>query len=136
MKAWFHTHRFLACKLPNDFFSTDPLPTDSLLTDSHALRFTRMVSPRAAACGGGLVLARDAAGETAARAMSSAAGVCCWRGRRCGASSDGLDLWVLVDQSDSATDLLRPRLPEWETILEKSKGASDRLFFVDFAAKR
>lgn len=50
-------------------------------------------------------------------------------------SSDGLDLWVLVDQSDSATSLLKPRLAEWESILEKSKGSADRLFFVDFAGE-
>lgn len=46
---------------------------------------------------------------------------------------DGLDLWVLVDQSDSGWDDLAPRLPEMETILEKSRGADDRIFFVDFA---
>ncbi len=46
---------------------------------------------------------------------------------------DGLDLWVLVDQSDSALDVLHPLLPEWEMILEKSRGADDRLRFVDFA---
>ncbi|MCE9518647.1 MAG: VWA domain-containing protein [Verrucomicrobia bacterium] len=50
-------------------------------------------------------------------------------------SGDGLDLWVLVDHSDSARDLLQPRLAEWETILDKSKGAADRLFFIDFAAE-
>lgn len=50
-------------------------------------------------------------------------------------SGDGIDLWVLVDHSDSAKDLLQPRLAEWETILDKSKGAADRLFFIDFAAE-
>jgi uncharacterized membrane protein len=49
--------------------------------------------------------------------------------------SDGLDLWVLVDQSDSARDLLAPKLAEWEIILEKSKGSADRLRFVDFAGE-
>src|SRR5687768_8952281 len=49
--------------------------------------------------------------------------------------SDGLDLWVLVDQSDSAKDLLAPHLPEWETILDKSKSSADRLRFVDFAGE-
>lgn len=49
--------------------------------------------------------------------------------------SDGLDLWVLVDQSDSANDLLAPKLAEWETILDKSKGSADRLRFVDFAGE-
>lgn len=46
---------------------------------------------------------------------------------------EGLDLWVLVDQSESAADVLGPRLGEWEIILERSKGPGDRLFFVDFA---
>lgn len=49
--------------------------------------------------------------------------------------SDGLDLWVMVDQSDSAKDLLTPKLAEWETILNKSKGSADRLRFVDFAGE-
>jgi hypothetical protein len=48
-------------------------------------------------------------------------------------ASDGLDLWVLVDRSDSAADVLRPQLGEWEMLLEKSRGADDRLYFVDFA---
>jgi len=50
-------------------------------------------------------------------------------------ASDGVDLWVLVDHSDSAKDLLHPRLAEWEAILDKSRGASDRLFFIDFASE-
>ncbi len=47
--------------------------------------------------------------------------------------ADGLDLWVLEDRSDSAGDVLQPNLAEWETLLERSKGANDRLRFVDFA---
>ena len=50
-------------------------------------------------------------------------------------SSDGLDLWVLVDRSDSAIGLLTPHLTEWESILQKSKGSADRMIFVDFAAE-
>ena len=48
---------------------------------------------------------------------------------------DGLDLWVLVDRSESGWEELAPRLPEMETILEKSRGVDDRIFFVDFAAE-
>ncbi len=48
---------------------------------------------------------------------------------------DGLDLWVLVDQSDSATELLAPRLSEWETLLNRSKGPDDRLRYIDFATE-
>ncbi|MDB6138557.1 MAG: hypothetical protein JWO94_1629 [Verrucomicrobiaceae bacterium] len=49
--------------------------------------------------------------------------------------SDGLDLWVLVDRSDSAKSLLGTRLAEWEQILDKSKGPKDHLNFVDYAAE-
>ena len=46
---------------------------------------------------------------------------------------DGLDLWLLVDRSESADTALGPRLREWETILAESRGPSDRLLVVDFA---
>ena len=46
---------------------------------------------------------------------------------------DGLDVWLLVDRSDSAAESLKPRLSEWETILTSSKGRDDRLIVVDFA---
>ena len=45
----------------------------------------------------------------------------------------GLDLWVLVDRSPSARELLEPKLEEMEALLERSQSSSDRLFFVDFA---
>ena len=45
----------------------------------------------------------------------------------------GLDLWVLVDRSASAADGVAARLGEWETLLARSKGPDDRLFFVDYA---
>ncbi|MFM8891894.1 MAG: VWA domain-containing protein [Planctomycetia bacterium] len=48
---------------------------------------------------------------------------------------DGLDLWVLVDQSDSARESVEPRLAEWQAILESSRGPDDRIFYVDFAAE-
>ncbi|MFM9058688.1 MAG: hypothetical protein ACKOSQ_06165 [Planctomycetaceae bacterium] len=48
---------------------------------------------------------------------------------------DGLDLWLLVDQSESARDSIQPRLAEWQTILEKSRGPDDRILVVDFAAE-
>ncbi|MDB6120559.1 MAG: von Willebrand factor type, partial [Verrucomicrobiaceae bacterium] len=49
--------------------------------------------------------------------------------------SDGLDLWVLVDRSDSAKGLMGTKVAEWEQILDKSKGAKDRLHLVDYAAE-
>ena len=54
-------------------------------------------------------------------------------GPRIRRKGDGLDLWVLVDQSESARESMQPRLGEWQTILEKSRGPDDRVLFVDFA---
>jgi uncharacterized membrane protein len=45
----------------------------------------------------------------------------------------GLDLWVLADQSASAEDSLHPNLREWESLLERSMGRDDRIYYVDFA---
>ncbi len=47
--------------------------------------------------------------------------------------SDGLDLFVLVDRSASAADAIARQLPEWESLLERSRGPDDRLHFIDFA---
>lgn len=47
----------------------------------------------------------------------------------------GLDLWVLVDRSASANDAVEAGLVEWESILEKSRGSQDRLFYIDFAGE-
>ncbi|MEO7932327.1 MAG: VWA domain-containing protein [Chthoniobacterales bacterium] len=46
---------------------------------------------------------------------------------------DGLDLWVLVDRSASAADALEPARAEMESLIERSRGTSDRLHFIDFA---
>lgn len=45
----------------------------------------------------------------------------------------GLDLWVLVDRSASAADGMAARLREWETLLERSKSAADRIIYVDYS---
>ena len=45
----------------------------------------------------------------------------------------GVDLLVLVDQSDSARDFIEPRLQEMETILESSRTADDQLRIIDYA---
>jgi uncharacterized membrane protein len=45
----------------------------------------------------------------------------------------GLDLWVLVDRSDSAASELAAQGAELEAILTKSKARDDRVFFVDYA---
>lgn len=47
---------------------------------------------------------------------------------------DGLDLWVLVDQSDSAASRLVPLVPEWMELLERGqRSGNDRLRVIDFA---
>ncbi|MEX2607776.1 MAG: VWA domain-containing protein [Kiritimatiellia bacterium] len=48
-------------------------------------------------------------------------------------STPGMDVWVMADGSLSARDSVRPRLGEIESVLTETKGADDRLFFVDFA---
>jgi hypothetical protein len=45
----------------------------------------------------------------------------------------GLDLWVLVDRSSSAADPMAKQLDEWQSLLERAKGADDRIFYVDYA---
>lgn len=45
----------------------------------------------------------------------------------------GLDLWVLEDRSDSAAAAATAQSPELASILEKSRGRDDRVFFVDYA---
>lgn len=47
----------------------------------------------------------------------------------------GLDLWVLADRSDSAAGAMGTQAREIETILERSRGADDRVFYVDFAGE-
>jgi uncharacterized membrane protein len=46
----------------------------------------------------------------------------------------GTDLWVLVDGSASARDLIEPRRAEIEALLARSRGADDKLHFVDYAS--
>lgn len=48
-------------------------------------------------------------------------------------ASAGLDLWVLADRSDSATAATAAQSHELNAILEKSRRADDRLFYVDYA---
>jgi von Willebrand factor type A domain len=48
--------------------------------------------------------------------------------------ASGVDLWVLVDRSDSAQESVEPRRNEMERILAANRRAADRLYFVDFAS--
>src|SRR4051812_3582250 len=50
------------------------------------------------------------------------------------ASSRAIDLWVLADRSASCGAVAGKALPEWETILERSKRPGDELHLIDFAA--
>lgn len=47
--------------------------------------------------------------------------------------SDGVDLWVLADASVSADAPMGRQLAELEKLLEKNRGANDRLFHLAFA---
>ncbi len=48
-------------------------------------------------------------------------------------SSAGLDLWVLADRSESAAAGMAAQAHELETILERSRGREDRIYYVDYA---
>ncbi len=45
----------------------------------------------------------------------------------------GLDLWVLVDRSASASQSVEPHRAEWEQLLQRSRRPDDRLHLVDYA---
>lgn len=45
----------------------------------------------------------------------------------------GLDLWVLVDRSDSAASAAARQADEVAAILEKTRGAGDRVRYIDYA---
>lgn len=47
--------------------------------------------------------------------------------------ADGVDLWVLLDSSASAEKPMAKGLPEWEKLLEQSRGPSDRLHYLNYA---
>ncbi len=49
---------------------------------------------------------------------------------------DSVDLWVLLDRSNSTEDLVDKGLPEWQRLLEKAKPSRrDRLIVHDYAAE-
>jgi len=51
-------------------------------------------------------------------------------------AEDSLDLWVLLDRSESTEELIDTGLPEWRELLSKAKPSrKDQLFFVDYAAE-
>lgn len=49
---------------------------------------------------------------------------------------DTLDLWVLLDRSESTEDLIDKGLPEWKKLLERAKPSRhDRLHFINYATE-
>jgi len=48
---------------------------------------------------------------------------------------DGIDLWVLLDSSVSAEKPMAKGLPEWEKLLEQSRGRDDRIHYLNFAGE-
>lgn len=45
----------------------------------------------------------------------------------------GLDVWVLMDRSDSIAEQAAAQAPEVASILERAKRGEDRVFFIDYA---
>lgn len=51
-------------------------------------------------------------------------------------NQNSVDLWVILDRSESTEDLVDKGLPEWQDLLRRSKPSrKDQLFFVDYAAE-
>jgi hypothetical protein len=68
-----------------------------------------------------------------ARALALLACVLALANPRVRMGGGGLDLWMLADRSDSAAAATAAQAAEVETILQRSKRADDRVFFVDYA---
>ncbi|MCB1229999.1 MAG: VWA domain-containing protein [Verrucomicrobiae bacterium] len=50
--------------------------------------------------------------------------------------ADGMDLWVLIDRSASAEEIVARNIEEWKRLLDRSRPSSkDRLHFVDYATE-
>ncbi len=54
-------------------------------------------------------------------------------GPRLNFAGGGLDLWVLIDRSDSAASAAARQTDEVAAILEKTRGAGDRVRYIDYA---
>lgn len=67
------------------------------------------------------------------RALALVAVVLALAGPRARVGGGGLDLWVLVDRSDSAAAAASKQAPEVATILERTRRSGDRVIFVDYA---
>ncbi|MCX6855828.1 MAG: VWA domain-containing protein [Verrucomicrobia bacterium] len=49
--------------------------------------------------------------------------------------AEGIDLWVLLDSSISAEKPMAKGLPEWEKLLEQSRGRDDRIHYLNYATE-
>lgn len=66
------------------------------------------------------------------RALALALCVLLLSGPRLGLGGGGLDLWVLVDRSDSTAGTQATQGREMEEILEGARGGRDRMFLIDY----
>ena len=48
---------------------------------------------------------------------------------------DSLDLWVLLDRSESTEGLVAQKLPEWDKLLREKQSRKDTLRYMDYAAE-
>ena len=48
---------------------------------------------------------------------------------------DSLDLWVLLDRSDSTEDLISQNFQEWDKLLKEGQSRNDTLRYIDYAAE-
>lgn len=48
---------------------------------------------------------------------------------------DSLELWVLLDRSDSTEGLIAQKLPEWDKLIKENQGRKDSLRYIDYAAE-
>ncbi|MFT5904935.1 MAG: hypothetical protein ACI9E1_000524 [Cryomorphaceae bacterium] len=48
---------------------------------------------------------------------------------------DSLDLWVLLDRSDSTEGLISQNLQEWDKLLKQKQSRKDNLRYIDYAAE-
>jgi Mg-chelatase subunit ChlD len=70
----------------------------------------------------------------ALRALAVGAVALALAGPEVSSRSSGLDLWVLVDRSDSAAGAVAEGLPEWARLLDATRGRDDRVRWVAFGA--
>jgi len=48
---------------------------------------------------------------------------------------NSLEIWVLLDRSDSTEGLIAQKLPEWDKLLKENKTSKDSIRYIDYAAE-